>query len=54
MPFKIMGEREDYFARAIEAERLAADTGIAVLREALLEMAKGYRLLAQQVPVTSD
>ena len=43
-----MREREEYLAKAAEAERLAEKTTIAVLREALMDMAKGYRLLAFQ------
>ena len=45
-----MGEKEEYLAKAAEAERLAADTASVALREALIEMAKGYRLLAFQTP----
>ena len=45
-----MGEREEYLARAEEAERLALDSSSLVIKEALLEMAKAYRQLALRAP----
>ena len=49
-----MGEREDYLTKAAEAEKLAADTHIDVLKEALAEMAKGYRLMAHQAAKAAE